>query len=106
VPFSYPFHRDPIDTLYRPSPDDLIRLFANARPLRAEIVDAGESFRDQVKKRPWILFRQALRFPFPFLGFSRWQRSMGKLYWLFHNYEVTGAVFRVPSLTRDPPGLS
>jgi hypothetical protein len=97
VPFSYPYHRDPIDTLYRPSPEALTRLFAKAVPLRAEVIDAGESFRDQVRKRPWILSRQILRFPFPFLGFSKWKRSMGKLYWLFHNYQVTGAVFRVPS---------
>jgi hypothetical protein len=96
VPFSYPFHRDPIDTLYRPSPEALVRLFDGARALRAEIVDAEESFRDQVKKRPWILSRQVLRFPFPFLGLTKWRRSMGKLYWLFHNYQVTGAVFRVP----------
>ena len=96
VPYSYPFHRDPIDTLYRPSPEALVRLFARAQPLKAEIVDSAESFRGQVARRPWILSRQALRFPFPFLGWTKWKRSMGKLYWLFHNYQVTGAVFRVP----------
>jgi hypothetical protein len=113
VPLSYPFHRDPIDTLYRPSPEALTRLFAAAEPLCAETIDAEESFLDQVKKRPWILSRQILRFPFPFLGLAKWKRSMGKLYWLFHNYQVTGGVFRVPgergssrSLTQRPPGLS
>src|SRR5437868_10497827 len=27
VPFSYPHHRDPIDTMYRPSPEQLAALF-------------------------------------------------------------------------------
>ena len=30
VPFSYPYHRDPIDTLYRPSPAELSELFVGA----------------------------------------------------------------------------
>jgi hypothetical protein len=95
VPFSYPHHRDPIDTLYRPAPDDLAKLFAPARMLNGEILDVGESYRDQVKQRPWILLRHVFRAPVPFLGFDKWRRSMGKLYWLRHNYKVTAAVFRV-----------
>jgi hypothetical protein len=96
VPYSYPFHRDPIDTLYRPGPAELAQLFAGAEMLEGAVVDSGESFRDQVRARPWILSRQILRFPVPFLSLTKWQRSMAKLYWLFHNYQITGAVFRVP----------
>jgi SAM-dependent methyltransferase len=33
VPYSYPYHRDPIDTMYRPSPAELSELFAGARLL-------------------------------------------------------------------------
>ncbi len=96
VPFSYPHHRDPIDTLYRPGPAELASLFRPAIMLKGEIVDAGESYRGQVAKRPWILFRHILRFPFPFIGFAGWKRSMKKLYWLSHNYRLTGAAFQVP----------
>ena len=96
VPFSYPYHRDPIDTMYRPAPDELAQLFRKANLVHAEIVDVGESHRDQVKARPWILLRPILRFPFPFLGLLKWKRSMAKLHWLFHNYKITGAVFQVP----------
>lgn len=94
VPYSYPHHRDPIDTMYRPSPDELASLFAQAQMLRGEILDVGESYRDQVRERPWILMRHVLRAPVPFLGLTKWKRSMGKLYWLKHNYRVTAAVFR------------
>jgi len=37
-----------------------------------------------------------MRFPFPFVAFGRWKRSMAKLYWLFNNYRFTAAVFQVP----------
>jgi hypothetical protein len=96
VPFSYPHHRDPIDTMYRPSPEDLGTMFAPAKMLHGEILDVGESYRDQVRKRPWILLRHIFRAPVPFLGREKWRRSMGKLYWLKHNYKVTAAVFRAP----------
>jgi hypothetical protein len=105
VPFSYPFHRDPIDTMFRPSPGELARLFAPAVTVKGEIVDSGESYRDQVKRRPWILFRHIFRFPFPFIAFSGWKRSMAKLYWLFHPYRVTGAVFEVPESARVDSGV-
>ena len=104
VPYSYPFHRDPIDTMYRPRPEDLTGLFTGARLVHGEIIDSGESFRDQVKRRPWILSRQILRFPLPFLSLTKWKRSMAKLYWLFHNYRVTGAVFQVTA--PEPRGPS
>ena len=97
VPHSYPHHRDPIDTMYRPAPDDLAGLFRPASMLRGEIVDVAESYRGQMRRRPWLLFRHVLRFPFPFIGFEGWKRSMAKLYWLTHNYSITGAAFAVPA---------
>lgn len=96
VPFSYPHHRDPIDTMFRPSPEALARLFEPAMMVRGQIIDVGESYCGQVKRRPWILFRHISRFPFPFIGFKGWKRSMRKLFWLFNNYKITGALFQVP----------
>ena len=102
VPYSYPHHRDPIDTMYRPSPSELASLFAPAAMLNGEIIDVGESYRGQVRRRPYILFRHVFRFPFPFIGFSGWKRSMRKLYWLFNNYRITGALFAVPASAEKP----
>jgi hypothetical protein len=102
VPFSYPHHRDPIDTMFRPSPDALAQLFQPAAMIRGQVIDVGESYRGQIKRRPWILFRHVSRFPFPFIGFKGWQRSMRKLYWLFNNYKITGALFQVPLSTGNP----
>ena len=96
VPYSYPHHRDPIDTMFRPRPEALAELFRPARMLKGEILDVGRSYLGQIKRRPWILLRHISRFPFPFIGFGGWKRSMAKLYWLFHNYQVSAAAFQVP----------
>jgi hypothetical protein len=93
VPFSYPHHRDPIDTMYRPSPAELSALFDGARLVDGDIIGAGVSYRDDVRRRPWILLRHFARLPAPFVSFERWQRSMAKLYWLFADYRITCAVF-------------
>ena len=93
VPFSYPHHRDPIDTMYRPSPAELAELLAGARLLEGTIVDAETSYRDAVWQRPWLLLRHIWRFPVPFLSFEKWKRSMARLYWLAAEYRVTCTVF-------------
>ncbi len=92
VPFSYPYHRDPIDTMYRPSPAELGALFAGARLLDGTILGAGMSYRDDVRRRPWILLRHVARFPAPFLSLQKWRRSMAKLYWLVAEYRISCAV--------------
>lgn len=94
VPHSYPRHADPIDTLYRPGPGEAASLFPGTLTMAAEILDSGESYRDEVRRRPWLLLRHLARLPAPFLGLERWRSSMRKPYWLFHNYLVTALVLR------------
>jgi SAM-dependent methyltransferase len=94
VPRSYPRHGDPIDTLYRPTAEEAASLFPGTSVLAAEILDMGESYRDEVRRRPLILLRHVARLPVPFLDFEKWQSSMRKTYWLFHNYRVSAAVLR------------
>jgi len=93
VPFSYPYHRDPIDTMFRPGLAQLTELFEGARLLDGTLLGAGVSYRDAVRERPWILLRHVWRFPVPFLSFERWKRSMARLYWLVAEYRITCAVF-------------
>ena len=93
VPLSYPYHRDPIDTMYRPNPTELAELFRGARLLDSMILGTGMSYRDAVRERPWILLRHVWRLPIPFLSFEKWRRSMARLYWLAAEYRITCAVF-------------
>jgi hypothetical protein len=93
VPFSYPYHRDPSDMMYRPSPSELSELLIGARVPDGTILGVGESYRDIVRDRPWLLLRHLWRFPVPFLSFRKWKRSMVRLYWLVAEYRITCAVF-------------
>ena len=93
VPHSYPYHRDPFDTMFRPDPCELSDMFAPSTVVASAIV-VGGSYLDEVKKRPWIILRHVVRFPFPFLDLDRWKRSMRKLYWLFNPYLVSCVVIR------------
>jgi hypothetical protein len=50
VPSSFPFHADPIDTGYRPTPEALAALFGNSAPVVAEEVD-GPTYRERMRQR-------------------------------------------------------
>jgi SAM-dependent methyltransferase len=102
VPRSYPHHADPIDTLYRPTPEEAAALFPCSTLIAAEILDVGLSYRDEIRRRPWLLLRPLLRLPAPFLGLAKWRNSMIKPYWLFNNYLISAAVLR----REDPPAVS
>ena len=100
VPYSYPHHRDPIDTMFRPNPDEVISLFRTVQVMDREIIAVG-SYRDNVGKRPWIIFRHIFRFPFPFVHFDRWKRSMNKLRWLVNPYLQSCVVMRKEGVVVD-----
>lgn len=55
VPHSYPYHEDPIDTLYRPSPDELAALHPGTEVVAQARVTAG-TYRDSLRADPWRLF--------------------------------------------------
>jgi SAM-dependent methyltransferase len=50
VPSSFPFHADPIDSGYRPAPDELAALFAGSSLMLAEEV-AGPTYRARMRQR-------------------------------------------------------
>jgi hypothetical protein len=52
VPFSYPYHGDPIDTMFRPAPQDLTALFAEARLIDGTIIGTGRAYLDDLRQRP------------------------------------------------------
>jgi SAM-dependent methyltransferase len=63
APASYPYHADPIDTSYRPSPAELAEAFGRSRTLLVEGL-AGLSYRDELRATgssvPKALLRTAL----------------------------------------------
>jgi len=98
VPNSYHQHDDPIDTMYRPTPDELAELFCGQNVITKEILVDG-TYWDKIRKRPITLFfRHFFRFFIPFVSFKKWKRSMRKLYWLFNHYKVSAIAGRKVTL--------
>ena len=96
VPKSYPHHRDPIDTMFRPTPEEISALIDEPHHvLVSDVIETG-SYRDNLKKRPWIIYRQILRLPFPFLGWTKWKRSMKKFYWMIWPYRQSCIIIQKP----------
>jgi 2-polyprenyl-3-methyl-5-hydroxy-6-metoxy-1,4-benzoquinol methylase len=60
VPSSFPYHADPIDTGYRPSPAQLGALFGASRPLIAEEV-AGRTYGEDLKARGSAVWKELVR---------------------------------------------
>lgn len=60
VPHQFPYHPDPIDTMFRPSPNDLVELFPNCRLLDGVILDCGTGW-DYVEHNPRKLITKLAR---------------------------------------------
>jgi hypothetical protein len=96
VPYSYPYHADPIDTLYRPSPEELCACFPGYEVLEASTIDS-ESYGDEfVAGGPLRMVRKVLRMCFPFVRPKRWLSHAHRMLWLFRRYSLTGVVLRKP----------
>ena len=96
VPYSYPYHADPIDTLYRPSPKELCALFPGYEVLEARTIES-ESYGDEfVAGGPFRMVRKVLRMFFPFVRPKRWFSHAHRMMWLFRPYKLSGVVLRKP----------
>ena len=96
VPYSYPYHADPIDTLYRPSPKELCALFPTYEVLEARTIES-ESYVDEfVAGGAFRMARKVLRMLFPFVRPKRWLSHAHRMFWLFRPYQLTGVVLRKP----------
>jgi hypothetical protein len=98
VPSSFPFHADPIDTGFRPAPEELAALFANSDPVLAEEVD-GPTYRQRMRQRGATLPGEALRTAFwtvaaPFRPKSARAR-LSRWRWFSRPYQVSVALLRV-----------
>jgi len=87
LPYEYPYHADPIDNMYRPSPNELKKLLPLTW-LRAEILSAG-SFREEFMQMNTLKKIRKLLKPFwIFQKPSKWLENH-RLFYLFKNYQIT-----------------
>jgi len=99
VPRDFPYHPDPIDTMFRPEPNDLAGLFPSCRLVNGAILDCGTGW-DYVEHNPWKLL---MRVTHRLSGLREHGGPRGTtsfIPYLFRRFRQTCAVFQK---TRTPP---
>ena len=87
VPYDYPYHADPIDNMYRPSPNELKKLLPLIW-LEAEIVIAGSYLEEFMRLNTLKKIRKLLKPLWIFQKPSRWKENH-RLFYLFKQYQIT-----------------
>jgi len=87
VPYEYPYHPDPIDTMFRPSIDELEKEFPRLTKLHGEILYSkynGTRF-------PFLVFAATflIRLIIPIYKPQTWRRSFARFPWLFKRVSST-----------------
>ena len=88
VPNDFPYHLAPIDTMFRPTPEELIAIFPKCRVLFSEVVES-ETFGQQLIRSPLVFAKHLARMMIPFPTFQHWKAAMQRNKWLFRNYRTS-----------------
>lgn len=92
IPYSFPFHPSPVDTMYRPGCEELSKIFPGCKTLQCEIVTC-ETFGKQMRTSLTTSARHLLHLVLPWPTLRHWRSALHKNLWLFKNYQTTCAVF-------------
>lgn len=102
VPYIYPYHLDPIDTLYRPTVNDLKIHFKNLKYYKGLILTAKRMVNGEKQKNyfemlinsPELAIRLLIRSFLPFYKYQSWKRTINDLLKMFKPFQVTCVVFK------------
>lgn len=100
VPYSYPYHPDPIDTMLRISSDEIAEFLPGLEKIIGEEINAGTHWDDlkAYNKHPvFALFIQIIRIFMPFYKPSTWWPAAHRMAWLFRQFRVSLVLFRKPT---------
>lgn len=89
VPYSYPLHLDPIDTYYRPSPEELHFLFPQYNLIDSSLIVSSNyfsEFRELVLREKLKIIARVFT---PFYRPKTWLCIVHRLFWLFRPYVVS-----------------
>jgi len=92
-PYKYPYHPDPIDNKYRPTVEELARLFPYTKLVKGEIITC-RNYLYYLKINLQKLLRVFVRILFPFYNPRGWLIVIGYLKYLFTNFKVTCIVLK------------
>lgn len=101
VPYQYPYHLDPIDTLYRPKVEELTKLFPGFSLVEGQILQARrrvdlngklvfhKNYFEMLKSTPSLFGRLIFRACLPFYKYQQWKITANDLKSMFKPFSVT-----------------
>lgn len=93
-PKDYPYHADPIDTLFRPTIEELHACFPGTRILDSAIIDSGNWRQWNAAERGRTLGRTLLRLLLPFYRPRQWRELARQAPYFFRNITAYAVVLR------------
>jgi hypothetical protein len=99
VPCRYPYHKDPIDTKFRPSIDKLCSLFPNCTLIDGKVVTSADTHAKTLWKKICSgklldVFNTVKRWILPLRGMDEWRKARGDVWHLFKPYQITCIVLQ------------
>lgn len=94
TPFYFPFHKDPIDTLFRPTIEDLDILFKDLENISSMTVKSNDNLFEVFKTNPRYFLIMVLRWITPFYKFHEWKLYINDLVKLRRNFTANCIVFK------------
>lgn len=98
VPYRYPYHYDPIDTMFRPTPEEIHKMFPNTKIIDKEIVSCTRTYYDKLKGSKTLLRSVILRtFLPPVYKPKMWWYTVSYLPNLFKKFQVSCVLLKKES---------
>ncbi len=105
VPFSYPYRLDPIDTYFRPTPEEISALFPSYAIVNSIVLHEGTLLNEWLRHDWRYVLVEAVRTLYRPLyvhrGLREWKNRNHRLLWLFSEFKVSAVILRKP-----PSGIS
>ena len=103
VPHRYPYHRDPIDTKFRPSIEQLFELFSDSVLLKSELVTSSETHAKSLWKKFCHgnfldIFNIVKRWILPLRGTDEWRKARTDMFHLFKPFQITCIILKKKTL--------
>lgn len=94
-PYRYPYHPDPIDNGFRPTPSELAAIFPGTQLEQQAVIKNG-TYSDEFRREPGSFPRLMARLLLPFYQPASWRREWSRFRhhapWMFRRYEASCVV--------------
>lgn len=92
-PYGYPYHADPIDTMFRPNVTQLAGMFPQTRVINGDIVTCG-TYLHYITRKPAIFIKAIIRIFVPVYKPRNWLTAVSHLPWLNRNFQAACVVLQ------------